>query len=145
MTRIYSRGTPLERAFRHVIISNGCWDWNGALSAGYANLNLGKGRYKLVHILFYEHFVGEVPDGHELDHLCHQAECVNPWHQEPVPHRENFLRGNAIGALLHRTGVCKRGHSLADAYRDKRGRVRNCKVCRNEQRRVALRLVEEAL
>lgn len=47
---------------------------------------------KSAHVLMYEHFVGAVPAGLELDHLCCNKECVNPDHLEPVTHSENAKR-----------------------------------------------------
>lgn len=37
---------------------------------------------------------GEIPEGLELDHLCRQGACWNPWHVEPVPHGVNIMRGH---------------------------------------------------
>lgn len=47
------------------------------------------------HRLSYELFVGPIPDGYELDHLCRNRGCVNPAHLEAVTHRVNVLRGLA--------------------------------------------------
>ncbi len=133
--RIYSRGTPLERAMEHVILdARGCWLWSGATTtAGYANLNLGGGKYGPAHRVTFEHFRAEVKSGLELDHLCRVRSCVNPWHLEAVTHRENLFRGEGTTMTAHKLQICKRGHSLADAHRDSRGRVRNCRTCRREK------------
>lgn len=63
------------------------------------------GTLTLMHIWAYKNFVGPVPEGHELDHVCHTKDpscaggidcphrrCVNPAHLEPVTHAENMLR-----------------------------------------------------
>ena len=50
-------------------------------------------RKRLAHVVAYELFVGPVPDGRELDHLCRVPACVRPTHLEPVTHAENLRRG----------------------------------------------------
>jgi hypothetical protein len=47
----------------------------------------------MAHRVAYEQFVGTVPDGLELDHLCENKACVNPGHLEPVTRSENVRRG----------------------------------------------------
>jgi hypothetical protein len=39
-------------------------------------------------------FVGPVPEGLELDHLCRVTTCVRPSHLEPVTTGENVRRRN---------------------------------------------------
>jgi len=41
----------------------------------------------------YELWRGPIPRKLQLDHLCRQTLCVNPWHLDPVTNRENALRG----------------------------------------------------
>lgn len=136
-TRIYSFGTPIDRAIEHVVLDeHDCWLWDGARTpGGYGHINCGGGVYRHAHIVTYEHFVGLVPEGLELDHQCNVRHCVNPWHLKAVTHYENVRRSRSPEMEAHRTGRCSRGHSLADAHRDKHGRVRNCRTCRNEKRR----------
>ena len=69
-----------------------CWFWNGNLSGGYGRPNiLGKQYY--AHRLSYEEFIGPVPEGMQLDHLCRNRSCINPEHLEPVTQIENIRRG----------------------------------------------------
>lgn len=37
-------------------------------------------------------FVGPIPEGLHLDHLCRVRRCVNPAHLEPVTQAENNYR-----------------------------------------------------
>lgn len=73
-----------------------CWIWNGApqSKAGYCRVHLRSGT-RLAHRASYEQFVGPIPEGLQLDHLCRVPSCVNPEHLEPVTHAENGRRGRA--------------------------------------------------
>lgn len=99
--------------------------------------NVKKGQSKLVHRVMYENFVGEIPTGMELDHLCKTRQCINPAHLEPVTHVENMRRAGLTG--------CKRGHDLTEdnqiTWLDKRGTThRKCKTC--QQMRAKQRLIK---
>lgn len=84
-----------------------CWPWTAFINAGgYGTFGLD-GPGNLAHRWSYEHFVKPIPDGLQLDHLCHTRErltcpggptcphrrCVNPAHLEPVPQKVNVERG----------------------------------------------------
>ena len=71
---------------------NDCWIWQKSLNRGYGRTWNGKRRV-YAHRHYYEMFVGPIPDGHDLDHLCSEPACVNPEHLEPVSHVENVRRG----------------------------------------------------
>ncbi|QKW95381.1 hypothetical protein [Ralstonia phage RPZH6] len=76
-----------ERLLAKADIGNGCWNWTGALSAGYGILARGwkKSPYK-AHRLAYELFVGPIPDGHVVRHACDNPRCINPargWKKSP--------------------------------------------------------------
>lgn len=86
---------------------NGCWLWSA-----YRDRN-GYGRFqgphgKWAHRFSYETFVGQIPDGLVLDHLCRNPACCNPDHLEPVTQAENVRR-----FFLHfrRKTHCKYGHA----------------------------------
>ena len=109
---------------------SGCWDWTGATHSGYAWFSTGgsAGRAVLGHRFSYQYIFGDHEDGLELDHLCRNRRCVNPFHVEPVTHHENMLRGgNAIKAR------CPRGHEYAGSnlYVRPNGLSRVCKECAN--------------
>lgn len=85
------------------------------------------------HLWAYRHFVGPVPDGCELDHLCRNRGCVRIDHLDPVPHRENVLRGNGLAAQQARRTHCKRGHPLSGKnVRVRSNRKRDCLTCERE-------------
>ena len=114
-----------------------CWLWTGHKNnRGYGVFWDGARRI-YAHRYAYELFVGPIPEGLELDHLCRTPACVRPTHLEPVTHRENGLRGFSPMADQARQTECIRGHSLGadgDVYVTKRGR-RQCRECRRIRRR----------
>ncbi len=137
---IYPRSTAQERFWEKVSKQdNGCWEWLGAhCSNGYGTFYYYNGHQVLAHRFAFELTKGEIPPKMELDHLCRNRGCVNPWHLEVVSHRDNCLVGVSPAILRHHAGRCQRGHSLVDAYRNKTGRVTNCRTCRREMRQVGL-------
>jgi len=109
---------------------DGCWTWQGRMFPnGYGDTAWAPNRY--AHRWSYEHFVGPIPEGLTLDHLCRNTRCVNPAHLDPVTHRENILRSPIAPAAVNaRKTHCKHGHSLADARRSgPDGRHRHCRMC----------------
>lgn len=123
---------------------SGCWIWTGALNkSGYGAIGSGA-KVLRTHRVMYEHVVGPIPTGLQLDHLCRVRSCCNPDHLEPVTNYENWMRGEHPVVKVIRDGVCKRGHELTEenTYRRKAGGIlcRTCVLANNaayRRRRVA--------
>jgi hypothetical protein len=85
----------LERFMSKVFYdtNGGCWLWMDALSPdGYGVFGI-KNRTKGAHVYSHEHFIGPVPDGHQVDHAtCAVRCCVNPAHIEAVTPAVNRSR-----------------------------------------------------
>src|SRR5688572_21764976 len=81
---------------------------NRPCSDGYVRLGPGVGS---AHRLMYVALRGPIPDGLELDHLCRNHACVNPWHMEPVTGRVNKLRGTSPSAVHAAKTHCPKGHA----------------------------------
>jgi hypothetical protein len=97
---------PIDRLLARCRDENGCWVIDGVGSHGYGSVQISRGYGILAHRLAYEYFIAEIPPGLELDHLCRNKPCCNPWHLEPVTHRENMRRHIAATRP-----TCPRGHS----------------------------------
>ena len=99
---------------------DGCHLWNAAVSGkGYGAIQID-GTPVGAHRVAYEMYVGPIPDGLHIDHLCRVVSCVNPSHLEPVTSRENTLRGAAV--KTH----CPQEHEYSS--RNSRGH-RRCETC----------------
>ena len=109
----------------------GCWLWTGYCDgAGYGRMQV-RGHNALAHRVAYELYVGDIPDGLTLDHLCRRRSCVNPRHLEPVSHRENVMRGASFAAVNAAKTHCPMGHALAGAnlYVNASSGARVCREC----------------
>lgn len=101
------RGAPLRERIEMRVDKNGpvpehrpdlgpCWVWTGYLNAdGYGVTGVGpSGKTDLAHRVAYMEFVGPIPEGKELDHLCRNRACARWSHLEPVTHAVNVKRGD---------------------------------------------------
>jgi len=66
------------------------------------------------HRYSFERYRGFIPDGLQLDHLCRNRCCVNPWHLDPVTNRTNSIRSSCtfVGANVRKTH-CPNGHAYS--------------------------------
>ena len=137
----------VDRIFERLgnLSDNECWVWPGALASGYGRVgwrSSGKAGWAAVHRVVWEHLKGDIPEGADLDHLCHNPEtckppmvcqhrrCCNPNHLEPVTRQINLARGGTISATNALVTHCPSGHEYSDSNtsRDKEGR-RYCREC----------------
>lgn len=101
LTPIRTHESAEERFHRQIIKqSNGCWTFtgNGSGSGKAAKTGRGYGQIwhngekKMAHRWAYEHFIGPIMPGDQIDHLCRNTRCVNPDHLEAVSQYENMKR-----------------------------------------------------
>jgi hypothetical protein len=115
------------------VTDDGCWLWTGALDrGGYASLRW-RGKRTRAHRTAYQLFVGELPPGLHVDHLCRARHCVRPDHLEPVTPAENIRRGLTGKHQSGRTH-CLNGHEYTDANTYRYGLSRYCRTCNREQK-----------
>ncbi len=143
VSALQAAGWRSNEAERAAIVANvrvdevtGCWHWTGTLD------DHGYGVYhaQRAHRVSWEAFVGPIPDGLHLDHVCRVRDCVRPEaeHLEPVTKAENNRRAMAYvqqfpGEQTHNAAKrwCPKGHeySADNTYRDSNGK-RYCDTCR---------------
>jgi hypothetical protein len=100
---------------RAVRLDNGCLVVPAVPGLGYGQVRTGSvtdgtRRMARAHIVVYEALVGPVPDGLDLDHLCHNADrdcpggdqcphraCVEVTHLAPRTRSENLRASGRVG------------------------------------------------
>lgn len=82
-------GTDAERFWAKVERGEGCWLWSASKSNGYGLFMTYDRRKNMAHRLAYELTIGPIPDGHQIDHICHNRACVNPDHLRLATNKQN--------------------------------------------------------
>jgi hypothetical protein len=114
--------------------TDSCWHWKAGTTKGYGRFWVGDrktGRTAAAHRVSYQLFVGPIPDGMALDHLCRNRRCVNPQHLEPVTSTENVMRGMSAPAQNAGKTHCLRGHEFTpeNTYLQQPKGWRQCRTC----------------
>lgn len=117
-----------------------CWIWkaSGNGKPGYGIFRGGaefdarrSRRWVLAHRYAYIALREAIPKGMQIDHLCKNRRCVNPYHMEVVTHRVNTLRSSGPSALQSRRDHCIKGHPFDTISAGKR----RCSICDREKER----------
>ena len=144
--------SKLMLRFRSKVTINedGCWIWTAANNGkgGYGVFRL-KDKMVLSHRFAYEHLVGPIPPGYDIDHFrmnpgpkmlpCSKA-CCNPEHLEAVTTSVNIKRGrtghhNNKGIHNSSKTHCKYGHPFDEEntmYRTDHPKRRQCRTCNRD-------------
>lgn len=69
--------------------TDSCWLWEGPVAGiGYGYLYF-EGKMRGTHVLSYERYKGNIPEGMVIDHMCHVKTCVNPDHLRLATRSQN--------------------------------------------------------
>lgn len=110
---------------------NGCIAFKGNIVAGgYGQMHADSGGPLYAHRFSYQMFVGEIPHGLVIDHLCRNRHCVNPDHLRAVTHYENTIIGISPQAINSRKTACPQGHIYDDTNTYYWNGDRQCRICR---------------
>lgn len=123
--------SALEKFLAYTEASKSCWWWTGPKNQHGYGLHVHDYVQTYAHRWAWQNFIGPIPDGMTIDHLCTNKVCVNPEHLEVVPIAVNSSRrhGNRV--------FCPRGHSMEDSYDRPDGDGRQCSTCISERSRKA--------
>lgn len=114
-----------------VIRGDGCWEFSGYhCHQGYGRAWNGQ-KAALAHRVAYELWVGPIPVGLVVDHLCFNRGCVNPAHLRVLTVSENCSR-QRDASKTH----CVNGHEFTPEntrIRTDRGiHQRECRLCNRD-------------
>lgn len=133
----------MRRSLRESVLSrltidpSGCLLWTATLNIhGYGRFTYARRSYT-VHRLMYEWFVGPIPPGYQMDHLCRVRHCAAPAHLEAVLPAENTYRGIGPTAVNAAKTHCPQGHPYDETNtftwrRPSGGIHRRCRQCKRE-------------
>lgn len=125
----------IQHILDRLVAVGACWEWQGPRQKAYGHGAVwNQGTTRPAYRVVYEHLVGPVPDGLELDHTCRNPPCCNPAHLEPVTHAENMRRGSqSFDSRTH----CQRGHELTASTVgwNAANQRRFCRKCKTLRRR----------
>ena len=110
--------SSVERFWEKVCETDDCWLWTASLDTSGYGLFRESGKMLKAHRWSYTHYVGTIPEGLTIDHLCSVRNCVRPDHLEAVTAQENTAR--------RRQSHCLRGHEFTE---ENTHWVRTCRAC----------------
>ena len=142
---VHKRTPPIERFMPKIKLVRTpgqwsfCWIWTGQTTGeGYGRFRADPEKpLVLVHRWAYEHWIGPIPKGKQLDHFkCHNPSCCNPRHVRPATGKENVHNGKTHPAVWTH---CKHGHEFTPENTIRRRSVnksgiyirRECRQCRS--------------
>lgn len=86
----------------HILNGAPGWIWNGPRNSSGYGYYTHPDTHRIIgaHRLIYYYSGLNIPEGHDLDHLCRVRNCVQPIHLEPVTRAENLRRRDKAKPLM---------------------------------------------
>lgn len=76
--------------------TDGCWNWTGGqMNGGYGKMRFNYKDYA-AHRFSFEMTGATIPEGMDIDHICHNRLCVRPEHLRVTTRKQN--NENKLGA-----------------------------------------------
>lgn len=133
---------------RTKVTEAGCWEWQlfsakpgHGRGGAYGHCRDPRTNRPIgAHRLAYRELVGEIPEGHEIDHLCNNTLCCNPDHLKAVTKSQNNQRKWDVGrgANQHTAKESCPTHGTPYDMESKRGdgrTFRSCRACYRDYQR----------
>lgn len=131
----------LDKFLSRLSMQGECVVAEGANSNGYRCVFVNK-RNLWAHRFSYLFFIGKIPLGLVIDHICRNRACVKPSHLRAVSHKENILAGEGATAKHAKKTHCVRGHEFTSENTVKVKNGKRCKTCRDSSNRSRKRIVD---
>lgn len=121
-----------------------CKPFEGYVSPQGYGMRRHGGTPTTAHRVAYIEAHGAIPDGLQIDHLCHDPDecpggnacphrrCVEVTHLAAVTQGDNLRRGGSPTGVNARKAVCSRGHAFTEKSKRADGKGRRCRECANE-------------
>ena len=112
----------------------GCWNWLGGVTPENYGMayNTIERRHQTAHRASYEAFIGPIPEGMQVDHVCRNPQCVNPLHLQPVTAALNNLRAYIATSRGEKPTPdhCINGHLRSLFWVQAKGKGQGrCRIC----------------
>ncbi len=122
----------------NILVENGCWYWSAGkcgTPSVYGKFNPTRHSGTPAHRFSYEVFVGPIPPKMQIDHICAEPLCVNPFHLRVCTARENIFSPYTLHPMrLHAEKThCLRGHEFTpeNTYiQPSKPTGRLCRICK---------------
>lgn len=119
---------------------DGCWNFVSSISHTGSGRFFMNGKCRDAYRVSYELFIGEIPKGHELHHICENRLCVNPDHLKVLTRKDHLKCSPTQIAYMnaHKTH-CPQGHEYTEdnlvPYLFKLNGKRSCLICAKKRSR----------